>query len=226
MMVMTEEQILPRTLRVALADDHAIMRGGLKALLADVPGLEVVGEATNGLEAVSLAKSLAPDLMIMDIQMPRLDGLAALEAIREQVPDTRVLMLTSLDDQNTLFKVIQAGGSGYVLKKSAEDELIEAIHEVMAGGAFVRPPVQQMMAADTVARVGAGETPEGYEKLTAREKEVLALLARGLTNQQIADEFVLSVRTVETHRAHIMDKLGFRSRSELVAYAMRKGYLA
>jgi two-component system response regulator NreC len=212
--------------RILLADDHAIMLGGLKAILATEPDLEVVGEAHNGVEAVALAKQLQPDLMICDIQMPRLDGLGALVAVREQVPQMRVIMLTSLDDQETLFKVIQAGGSGYVLKKSAEEELLTAIREVLAGGAFVRPPIQQMLAADTQARVDAGDMPDGYESLTAREKEVLALLARGYTNQQIADEFVLSVRTVETHRAHIMEKLGLRGRAELVKYAMRKGYQA
>jgi two-component system response regulator NreC len=212
--------------RILLADDHAVLLGGLKALLALETDFAVVGEARNGLEAVALAKSLRPDLVIMDVQMPKLDGLGALEAIREQLPDAKVLMLTSLDDQATLFKVIQAGGSGYVLKKSAEDEIIGAIREVLAGGAFVRPAMQQMLAADTIERAEAGEAPAGYENLTPREKEVLALLARGLTNQQIADAFVLSVRTIETHRSHITDKLGFKSRAELVAYAMRKGYLA
>jgi two-component system response regulator NreC len=212
--------------RILLADDHAVLLGGLKALLALEPDLSVVGEARNGLEAVSLAKSLRPDLVIMDIQMPKLDGLGALEAIREQLPDAKVLMLTSLDDQATLFKVIQAGGSGYVLKKVAEEEIVGAIRDVLAGGAFVRPALQQMLAVDTLARAEAGDRPTGFESLTPREKEVLALLARGLTNQQIADEFVLSVRTVETHRSHITDKLGFKSRAELVAYAMRKGYLA
>ncbi|MDB5100325.1 MAG: response regulator transcription factor [Cyanobacteria bacterium RYN_339] len=215
----------PRT-RVLLADDHAIMLGGLKAILAGELDLEIVGEARNGIEAVAQAKALQPDLLIMDIQMPRLDGLGALVAVREQAPATRVIMLTSVDDQETLFKVIHAGGSGYVLKKSAEDELLVAIREVLAGGAFVRPPIQLMLAADTQARVDAGDSPDGYETLTAREKEVLALLARGFTNQQIADEFVLSVRTVETHRAHIMEKLGLRGRAALVEYAMRKGYLA
>lgn len=214
------------SIRIVLADDHAIMRGGLKAILAAEPDLEVVGEATNGLEAVSLCKELRPDLLICDIQMPRLDGIGALEAVREQAPDTRVIMLTSVDEQATLFKVIQAGGSGYVLKKSAEEELLKAIREVLAGGAFVRPPIQQLLAADAQARVDAGDAPDGYESLTSREKEVLSLLARGYTNQQIAEEFVLSVRTVETHRAHIMEKLGLRGRAALVQYAMRKGYLA
>lgn len=211
--------------RVMLADDHAILLGGLRAILAAEPNLAIVGEARNGAEAVALAKELQPDLVIMDIQMPRMDGLAALEAMREQLPGIRVIMLTSLDDQETLFKVIQAGGSGYVLKKSAEEELLDAINVVLAGGAFVRPPIQQMLAADVVSRADAGEVPDGFESLTPREKEVLALLARGYTNQQIADEFVLSVRTVETHRAHIMDKLGLRGRAELVKYAIRKGYL-
>lgn len=216
---------LAKKCRILLADDHAVMVGGLKAILAQEADLEVVGVAKNGVEAVTQTKQLQPDLVVMDYQMPRLDGLGALVAIREQCPDTQVLMLTSLDDQETLFRVIQAGGAGYVLKKSAEEELIRAIREVLSGGAFVRPQIEQMMAADTVALADAGTAPDGYENLTTREKEVLALLARGHTNQEIADAFVLSVRTVETHRAHIMEKLGLRGRAELVKYAIRKGYL-
>jgi two-component system response regulator NreC len=160
--------------------------------------------------------------------MPKLDGLKALEAIREQAPRTKVLVLTSMENEEYLFRVIQAGGAGYVLKRAADEELLAAIREVQAGGAFVRPPIAQMLAADYLERVNEGEsgTQDSYESLTPREKEVLALVARGLTNQQIADALIISARTVETHRAHIMDKLGFKNRAELVKYALRKGYLA
>jgi two-component system response regulator NreC len=214
------------TIRILIADDHAILLSGLKALLGMEEDLEVVGEAHDGAEAVKLAKQLQPDVVVMDMNMPRMDGLTALRAIKEQVPATKVVMLTSVDDEAVLFKVVHAGGSGYVLKKAAEEEVIEAIRTAQAGGAFVRPPVAQMLATEVMERVEAGTADEQYEKLTAREKEVLALLARGMTNPQIADKLVISVRTVETHRAHIMDKLGFRDRASLVGYALRHGYLA
>jgi two-component system response regulator NreC len=209
-----------------LADDHPILLSGLKAILSMEADLQVVGEAHDGHEAVKLAKELKPDMVLLDIHMPKLDGLGALTAIREQVPDTKVLMLTSMENEEYLFRAIQAGAGGYVLKRAADEELLTAIREVQSGGAFVRPPVAQMLAADYMERLGAGEESDTYESLTPREKEVLGLVAQGLTNQQIADELVISARTVETHRAHIMDKLGFKKRSELVKYALRKGYLA
>lgn len=214
------------TTRILLADDHQILLSGLSALLAFEADLTVVGEARDGAEAVRLAKQLQPDIVLMDLNMPKMDGLTALKAIKEQRPLTRVIILTSVDDEAILFKVIQAGGSGYVLKKAAEDELLAAIRAVQAGHAFVRPPVAQMLITEFLTEVTAGEHGETYESLTPREKEVLNLLARGMTNPQVAESLVISVRTVETHRAHIMDKLGFRDRSSLVAYALRRGYLS
>ena len=216
-----------QTTRILLADDHAILRSGLRAILSLEPDLEVVGEARDGIEAIKLTKELMPDLVLLDIHMPRMNGLTALGALREQTPDVKVLVLTSMEEEEYMFRVIEAGGAGYVLKRAADEELISAIREVQAGGAFVRPAIARSLAADYLERIEAGEQDrDTYEKLTPREKEVLGLIARGLTNQQIADEFVISVRTVETHRAHIMDKLGFKNRAELVKYALRKGYLA
>lgn len=223
---MTIEATPTTRTRILLADDHALVLAGIAAILADVPDLEIVGQVANGLEALQAAKTLAPDLVLMDLQMPKLNGLGALVAIHEQLPATKVIILTSVDDQATLFQVIRAGGSGYVLKKAAKEELLAAIRDVMAGHAFVRPPIQQMLAAETMAAAEAGDTPSGFEKLTPREKEVLGMLAHGNTNQQIADAFVISVRTVESHRANLMEKLGMRTRAELVQYALRKGYLA
>jgi two-component system response regulator NreC len=214
------------TTTIVLADDHAILLSGLKAILSLEDDLTVIGEAKDGHEAVSLAKNLQPDILLLDIHMPKLDGLSALPAIKTQAPNTKVIMLTSMENEEYLFRVIQAGGSGYVLKKSADEELLAAIREVQQGGAFVRPKVAQMLAADYLERVEAGDELPEYEHLTPREKEVLQHVAKGLTNQQIADQLIISVRTVETHRANIMDKLGFKNRAELVKYAMRKGYLA
>jgi two-component system response regulator NreC len=214
------------TTRILLADDHPILLSGLSALLDCEPDLTVVGAAKDGIEAVRLAKHLHPDIVLMDMNMPKMDGLTALKAIKEQLPLTRVIILTSVDDETVLFKVIQAGGSGYVLKKAAEDELLTAIRAVQAGEAFIRPSVAQMLISEFLTEVAAGEHGETYETLTQREKEVVGLLVRGMTNPQVAKSLVISVRTVETHRAHIMDKLGFRDRSSLVAYALRRGYLS
>jgi two-component system response regulator NreC len=213
-------------IRVLISDDHAILRSGLKMLLNAEPDIQVIGEATTGEEALKLAGELQPDLVLMDISMPGMGGIEATAEIKKLYPPMKVLMLTMHENEAYLFRTIKAGGSGYVLKKAAEDELIEAIHTVHAGGAFVRPPVAQMLATEFMEQVEAGELLEQFEKLTSREKEVLALLARGMTNPQIADKLVISVRTVETHRAHIMDKLGFKDRASLVAYALRHGYLS
>jgi two-component system response regulator NreC len=143
------------------------------------------------------------------------------------LPQTRVLILTSLEDEASIFRVLEAGGSGYLLKKAADEELVGAVRDAMAGKAFIRPAALAAVAADFLERVDAGE-PESsaFERLTPREREILGLVASGLTNQQIADQLIISVRTVETHRAHVMDKLGFKSRSELVKYALRKGFLS
>lgn len=224
--IMSDQQTMTaENIRVLLADDHAILRSGLRLLLTSEPDIEVVGEAGNGEEAIRLTSELQPDMVLMDISMPGLGGIEATARIKERWPATRVLILTMHENEEYLFRTIHAGGSGYVLKKSADTELVSAIRQVMAHDTFLRPSATQMLVEDYVQRVKSGEEQETYARLTAREKEILGLIASGLTNQQIADRLVISIRTVETHRAHIMDKLQINSRAELVKYAVRKGLL-
>jgi Response regulator containing a CheY-like receiver domain and an HTH DNA-binding domain len=209
--------------RIMLADDHAILRTGLRLMLSNVPNLEVVGEATNGREALTKAEELKPDMVIMDITMPEMNGIEATTELKKRLPKTKVLFLTMHENEELLFRTVQAGGSGYVLKKSADNELVEAIYQVSRGETFLRPDLAKQVVQDYLHRVDSGEESESYEDLTEREREVLQLLAMGMTNQQVADKLVLSVRTVETHRARIMDKLGIKGRAALVAYAKRRG---
>ena len=211
--------------RVLLCDDHAVLRAGLRALLATERGIEVVGEAENGTAAIAQAHALRPDVALLDITMPELDGLAATRRIRRETPDVKVLILTMHDDPAYLFQALEAGASGYVLKRAAEDDLIEAIRIVAVDDAFLAPRAAQQLVADYLARRERGDLPPPVEKLTPREEEVLRLLARGHTNAEIAESLVISVKTVETHRAHILDKLGLRKRAELVRYAETHGLL-
>jgi two-component system response regulator NreC len=213
-------------IRVFLCDDHAMLRAGLRALLAAEPGLEVVGEAGDGAEGVEQAVALRPDVALLDITMPELDGLEATRRLQRRAPDVRVLILTMHDDPEYLFQALEAGASGYVLKRAAEADLVEAIRTVVADRAFLAPSAQQKLVADYLERRERGEVLLPVERLTPREEEVLRLLARGHTNQEIADALVISIKTVETHRAHILDKLGLRKRAELVRYAQTHGLLA
>jgi two-component system response regulator NreC len=213
-------------IRVFLCDDHAMLRAGLKALLADEPGLAVVGEAGDGAAGVEQAVALRPDVALLDITMPELDGLEATRQLHRRAPDVRVLILTMHDDPEYLFQALEAGASGYVLKRAAEADLVAAIRTVVADRAFLAPAAQRTLVADYVGRRERGEIPLPVERLTPREEEVLKLLARGHTNQEIADALVISIKTVETHRAHVLDKLGLRKRAELVRYAQTHGLLA
>lgn len=214
--------------RVLLADDHAILRSGLALLIGTQPDLSVVGEASNGAEAVTLAERHKPDLLVMDISMPEMNGLDATRLITKQRPQTKVLLLTMHENEEYFFRAVQAGAAGYVLKKAADTELLDAIRAVMKGQTYMRPSVVAAVCQDWIERAKTGDNEldrEKYETLTAREREVLQHIAQGLTNQEVADKLVISVRTVETHRAHIMDKLDLHKRSDLVQYAQRKGML-
>ncbi len=211
-------------IRVLLADDHAVLRAGLRALLAGEPDMEVVGEAEDGEDAVTQAEMLRPDVVVLDIAMPRLNGLDAIRRIRELGLSVKVLVLTMHAEEQYLLQVLRAGGSGYVLKASADTELMEAIRTVHRGDAFLYPSATALLLKDYRGHI-AGEEGDHYEDLSEREREVLALTAAGYTNQEIADKLIISVKTVDTYRSRIMEKLNLHHRSELVKFALRHGLL-
>ncbi len=210
-------------IRVLLADDHAVLRAGLRALLSAEPDIEVIGEAADGQEAVALAERLKPDVVVMDITMPRLDGLRATRQITTHHPEIHVLVLTMHAEEQYLLQVLEAGGSGYVVKNSADRDLLEAIRVVYRGEAFLYPSATRML----LEAYRRGERPsDGREHvLTEREEEVLRLTAEGYSNTEIAQRIYLSPKTVDTYRQRIMEKLGLHHRAELVRYALEHGLL-
>ena len=213
-------------IRVLLVDDHTILREGVRALLTDEPEIVVVGEAGDGQEALEKVDTLHPDIVLMDMVMPRMNGLEATGHIKRRHPEVKVLILSMYDDDEYVQQVIQAGASGYLLKGMAADDLVLAIREVQAGSSFLNPAVAAKLIEDYVRRVRGGDTTEGAdEPLTSREREVLKLIAEGNTNQEIADILHLSRKTVESHRSNIMRKLDVHDVTELVKYALRTGLI-
>jgi two-component system, NarL family, response regulator NreC len=210
-------------IRILLADDHAVLRAGLRALLNAEPDMEVVGEAANGREAVDRAEELKPDVIVMDLSMPLMGGIDATKQIREKGLSARVLVLTVHAEQQYLLPVLQSGGAGYVLKQAADTELIQAIRTVHRGDAFLYPTAASMLLDDYRRRVSA--TEDQFDGLSEREREVLKFTAEGFSSQEIADRLVISAKTVDTYRQRIMDKLNIHHRSELIRYALRKGLL-
>ena len=212
-------------IRVLLVDDHAILRQGVHALLAREPDILVVGEAGDGQEALDQMPELRPDVVIMDIVMPRMNGLEATRLLKERYPNVRTLILSMYDDQEYVVQIIQAGAAGYVLKRVVTEDLVRAIHEVHAGGSFLYPPIAATLIGDYL-RITQGEQPADQgEPLTAREREVLKLIAEGNTNIAIAERLGLSRKTVDTHRAHAMRKLDLHEVTEVVKYALRTGLI-
>jgi DNA-binding NarL/FixJ family response regulator len=210
--------------RVLLVDDDDLMRAGLRAVLSSDTGLEVVGEAVDGRDAVGRAGRLDPDVVLMDVRMPRLDGIAATRAILESAPETRVLMVTTFEDDEYIFGALSAGASGFVLKRTRPEELIEAIHMVAGGEALLSPSVTRRVIDRMASRGDAGTLDEDrLEELTPREREVLELLARGLSNREIARELVVEESTVKTHVKRVLMKLGLRDRVQAVILAYEAG---
>jgi len=210
-----------QTIRVLIVDDHAVVRSGIRLLLSREPDIEPVGEAGTGREAIFEARSLKPDVILMDVVMPDQTGIDALPTLLHENPDVKVLLLSMQDDPRYVREAFAAGARGYVLKEAADSEVVAAVREVARGGRYVNPELgARLVAADAAATKRADEDP-----LSEREREGLRLLALGHTNQEIAKQLFISVRTAETHRAHIMQKLGLQSRAELVGYALAHGLL-
>jgi len=209
------------SVRVLIVDDHAVVRSGLRLLLEAEEGLEPVGEAGNARDAVFQARALKPDVILLDLVMPETTGLEALPQLKHENPDAKVLILSMQDEPRYVREAFAAGASGYVLKEAADTEVVAAIREIAGGGRYVNPELgARLVSADTEAAKLADADP-----LSDREREVLRLLALGHTNQEIAKMLYISVRTAETHRAHIMQKLGFSSRAELVRHALGHGLI-
>ena len=211
-------------LRVFVVDDHAIVRRGLKALIDAEPGMAVVGEAGDGLEAVGQVPALLPDVVVMDVSMPGLTGSQATEQLRRECPQVKVLALTVHEDKGYIRQLLSAGAAGYVLKRGAPEGLIEAIRTVAAGGVYLDPKVAAKVVGGFIQQ-SSRETPPKSGQLSEREAEVVRLTAAGHGNKDIATRLELSVKTVETYRARSMEKLGLKSRAELVRYAVQKGWL-
>ena len=211
-------------LKILLVEDHIIVRQGVKALLAEEPDIVVIGEAGDGSEALLLTERLRPDIVLMDLSMPGLGGIEATYQLRERFPTVSVVVLSMYDNEEYVFHVLRAGASGYVLKQSTPTELVLALRTVAAGSTFLSPAISQILVSEYLRRAKTHtDDDEALRVLTPREREVLQLIATGLSNRQIAEHLHLSVKTVETHRGNIMHKLDLHDRASLVKFAVDKG---
>jgi two-component system, NarL family, response regulator NreC len=211
--------------RILIADDHAIIRRGLRALLAHESGFDIVAEAADGLQAVEIAERERPNVAVLDISMPNLNGLKAGRRIAKSVRDVQLVMLTVHTDECYLLSALKAGARGYVLKSSAEFEIVEAVRSVAQGKAYFSPSVSRMLAGDYLHYLESARVEDEYDLLTGRERQILQLLAEGKGNKDIATILDLSPTTVICHRQHIFQKLNFHSLSDLILYAIRKGVI-
>jgi two-component system response regulator NreC len=215
-----------KRIRIMLADDHVVMRRGLRALLERQPGLEVVAEATDGAEAVELALKEKPDVAVIDIGMPNLNGIEAARRITDKLPGTAVVILSMHSDESYVLRTLKAGARGYLLKDSPETDLINAIQAVHQGKAFFSPAISKMLVEDYMRQMRQRGVEDSYELLTPREREILQLMGEGKSNKEIAARLDLSLYTVETHRSNMLEKLNLHSTAELILYAVRKGIVS
>jgi len=209
-------------IRVIVADDHTVIRSGLKLMLGREPDVEVIGEAADGRQAVDLAEKLRPDVVVLDVAMPILNGIEAARQIAAKLPKTRVVILSMHSDEGYVLKSLKAGARGYLLKDSAESDIINAIRAVNEGKAYFSPEISRLLADDYVRQLRQRDVDDSYELLTTREREILQLLAEGKSNKDISSLLDLSPYTVETHRSKILQKLNLHSLPELILYAVRK----
>ncbi len=212
-------------IKVFLADDHLILREGIRLLLDKVSDIEMIGEAGDGGEAIAKVEQLRPDVVLMDITMAGLNGLEATRQIKRNHPSIKVIILTMHETDQYLSEMLEAGASGYVVKTATSSELISAIRAVYDGDVHLYPSIARMLVEDYLQKVKRGEEKESYNGLTPREKEILIYIAGDKQNKEIANLLGISVRTVQTHRTNLMDKLGAHDRTELVKYAIRKGII-
>ncbi len=215
-----------KPIRILLADDHTVMRRGLRLLLESQPGFSVVAEASDGRQAVEQAEASHPDVAVLDIAMPNLNGIEAAQRISDTLPHTAIVILSMHSDEGYVLRALKAGAKGYLLKDSAEGDLIEAIKAVSDGKAFFSPEISKVLVEDYVREIRRRGVDDSYELLTPREREILQLLAEGKSNKDIATALNLSPYTVETHRRNLQDKLNLHSLPELILYALRKGVIA
>jgi DNA-binding NarL/FixJ family response regulator len=218
-----DEQIMNQ-MRVFLADDHAVIREGLKSLIRSQTDMIVIGEADNGRTALSQAIKLRPDVVVMDISMPELNGMLVTERLKQECPETKVLVLTVHEDKGYVQHMLKCGVSGYILKRAVVEELISAIRTVATGNIYLESSLAEKVLGNYAHKHSVGES-SAHGELSARETEVLRLTARGYGNKEIANKLAISTRTVETYKGRLMEKLGFRSRVDIVRYAIDRGWL-
>ena len=210
-------------IKILLADDHTILRSGLKLILDQEMDIEVVGEVEDGRECIKMVEELSPDVILMDIGMPNLNGIEASHQIKKRFPDVEVLVLTIHDTEEYIYQAFCAGASGYLLKKSAHNDLISAIRSVHKGNYYISSSISKNMVKDYIKKAEKSAGKDGFNRLTEREREILQLIAEGKSNKEIADLLNVSVKTVEVHRSHLMEKLDIHNTANLTRYAIKRG---